>query len=435
MVRFRSFAAEDLPDTLSLSDKELKSYIMASGTWHEGKVYAISADTKKRIKELVEEYFLSGAQVIFYSEFYSKNENWLFEASVISEDMLVGILRRLFSKLSFTQVYFGYTDASVAAVLESEILRIWGDDILLSNNQFTERLRYIPPDRIKQALTQNRDFIWSGEKSFTHVDRIEITDEERQAIREVTKRECDAHGYVSIVELPFGEIKQRYNELSDTAVQKAVYRICLTDEFDKKSKIVTRKGDVYDAFTIMKEYCRTIDKCSMDELLNFERELTGEDNGSISKKAGNAILVRVDNDTYVAEKYVNFDTYEIDKAIGLFVQGNYLPLKSFTTFGAFPDCGQTWNLFLLESYVRRFSLRFRFDTPAINSRNAGVIIRKSCSMDYTEIMIDAVANSNVALERSAVAKFLHDSGYIGRSTTSRVSEIINKATAIREMRG
>lgn len=435
MARFRAFAAEDLEKEIALTDEELISVIMACGTAFDGKIYAVSAQAKERIKGLVEDYFANGAQAIFFSEFYTKNENWLFESSVVSDDMLINILRKLFRELSFTQTYFGYADASVFAVLEGEILRVWGDDVLLTYGQLAERLRYIPLERIKSLLGQNGDFIWSSVETFSHVSRIDITDEERQVIREAAIRECNARGYATIADLPLGEIEERNYELSITAIHNAVYRICLSDKFDKKGKIVARKGDVIDALTIIKEYCRTIDKCSLDDLLGYEKELTGEVHRWIPMEAGNAILVRIDKQTYVADRYVHFNADIIDEAIGMFVKGDYLPLKSFTTFGAFPHCGQTWNLFLLESYCRRFSRKFRFGTPSVNSRNAGAVIRKSCVMDYTEIMADAVANAHVPLKDTAVGKFLYVSGYTGRSTTARVNEIIDKAKTIREKRG
>ena len=434
MTRFRSFVTEDFDEEITLTDEELKSYIAACGTTFDGKVYAVSAQAKERIKGIAEDYFADGAQAIFFAEFYAKNENWLFEASVVSEDMLIDIIRRQFPKLSFTQTYFGNTDASIFAVLESEILRVWGDDVLLTYGQLAERLRYIPLERIKYALCQNGDFIWSSVETFSHVSRIKITDEERQVIREAAMRECNARGYASYTDLPLDEIEERNYELSITAVHNAVYHICLSDKFDKKGKIVARKGDIFDALSIMKKYCQTINKCSLDDLLTYEKELTGEVHRWIPMEAGNTVLVRIDKNTYVADRYIHFNADIIDEAIGLFVKGDYLPLKSFTTFGALPDCGQTWNLFLLESYCRRFSRKFRFDSPSVNSRNAGTVIRKSCGMDYMEIMTDAVANADVPLKDIAVGKFLYESGYTGRSTTAKVNEIIDKAKAIREMR-
>jgi len=202
MARFRSFAAEDLDVEITLTDEELKRYISACGTIYDGKVYAVSAETKERIKESVDEYFSHGAKAIFYAEFYAKNENWLFEASVVSENMLIDILRRLFPKLSFTQTYFGYTDDSVFAALEGEILRVWGDDVLLTYGQLAERLRYVPLERIKSVLGQNGDFIWSSVETFSHVSRVEIIDEERQVIREAAVRECNARGYARLQTFP-----------------------------------------------------------------------------------------------------------------------------------------------------------------------------------------------------------------------------------------
>jgi hypothetical protein len=225
LSRFRTFYANELGEELKLTDEELKSYIVACGTTFDGKVYAVSAQAKEQIKELAEQYFADGAQVIFFAEFYYKNENWLFGSSVVSEDMLISILRKLFPKLSFTQTYFGYTDASAFTALESEILRVWGDDVLLTYEQLSERLQYIPLDRIKYALCQHGDFIWNSVETFSHISRIDITESERESIREAVVRECNVLGYVSITDLPFVEIEERNYELSITGVHNAVYRI------------------------------------------------------------------------------------------------------------------------------------------------------------------------------------------------------------------
>jgi len=76
MARFRSFAAEDLDEEITLADEELKSFIAACGTTFDGKIYAVSAQAKERIKGLAEDYFADGAQAIFFAEFYAKNENF-----------------------------------------------------------------------------------------------------------------------------------------------------------------------------------------------------------------------------------------------------------------------------------------------------------------------------------------------------------------------
>ena len=434
-MRFRTFAAEDLGEEFGFSDDELKFYIANCGTVYDNKVYIVSAEAKNRIKDLMEDYFTAGAEVIFFAEFFVKNESWLFESNIVSKDMLIVVIKNLFPKLSFAQTYFGYMDVAIPIVLVSEILRVWGTNTLLTYDQLANRLQYIPLDRIKSALSQNGDFIWSCVGTYSHISQIEITSEEKETICTAAVLACNIHGYASITELPLGEIEERNYELSLTAVHNAIYRICLSDVFDRKGKIIMRKGAAFNALTIMKEYCRSSDKRTLNDLLNFERELTGEVHRWIPMEAGNTILVRIDKEIYVADNFVNFNSELIDETISLFVKDDYLPLKAFNSFGAFPDCGQAWNLFLLESYCRRFSHRFRFDALSVNSRNVGVVIRRNCGLDYMEIMSDAVASAGIPLTDSAVGQFLFTNGYTGRSITAKTGEIINKAKSIRERRG
>jgi len=432
LARFRRFAKKDYNDEIRLSDETLMDVIIAYGTLFDGKVYIISQKTNNQIENIVNEYFKEGAQIIFYDEFYEKNENWLFKANIISKDMLVEILAKLFPNLKFTLTYFGFVDIPIFNILESEILRVWGNDILINYDQLEKRLLYIPIERIKNALGQNNNFIWNSEETFSHISKIGITEDEYKAIQKTAEEKCKLNGYVSITSLPLGNIPERNYELTTTAVHNAVFRICLSGKYEKKGKIITSIGNTFDALAIMKNICRTIDNCTLNDLLNYEKELTGEIHRWIPMEAGYAVLVRISKDDYVADKYVHFNITAIDDAIKRFVTGDYLPLKSFTTFGVFPDCGQTWNLFLLESYCRRFSKNFRFDTPSVNSRNAGTIINKSCIMNYTEIMADAVAKSNINLVESNVSKFLFNSGYTGKSTTNKISEIIDMAKVIRK---
>lgn len=424
LTRFRSFAAEALDKDISLSDEELKKRISACGTTYDGKVYAVPTQAEERIKELVEKCFADGAQAIFFAEFYAKNENWLFGGSIVSEEMLIIILRKLFPKLSFTQAYFGYTDVSVSSVLESEILRVWGDAVLLTYNEIAERLKYIPIARIRSVLGQNKDFIWNSRETFSHISMIDITDEERDAICTAARYECNTRGYASFANLPVAEIEARNEVLSISAVHSAVFQICLLNEFTENGKIVTRKGDKLNAFEIMMDYCRTIEKCSLDDLMNYAKALTGDSDRKIPMEAGNTVLVRIDIDTYISDKYVRFDVDAVDAVIELFINGNYLPLKSFTTFGAFPDCGQAWNLFLLESYCRRFSKKFRFDSLSVNSQNIGAIIRGNYRLEYTEVMADAALTAGVRLTDSAMGDFLLNSGYIGRRRSSVIGAVI-----------
>jgi hypothetical protein len=433
MTKLRAFVSDELGEELKLPDDELQRYILSCGIELNNKVFMVSTQTKERIKTIANDYFESGAQVIFYEEFFNKNGRWLINASVVTKDILLRVFARIYREnreMDFTKTFFGLTHAALETAIKNEILRIWGDSTLINYSQIAERLTYIPFTRIKYTLASNREFVWNSEETYTHINKVIITNDEKEAVARTVKNECTVHGYVSISNLPLWEIMERNHVLSVSAIQNAVYGICLFDEYDKKGKIITKKGETLNALEIMKTYCLSLDKCTLDDLLQYEKELTGEVHRFLPMEAAFSTMIRIDKEIFVADKYLIFNKTEIDKAIAKFVAGDYLPLKSFTTFGIFPDCGQRWNLFLLESYCRRFSKQFRFDTPSVNSRNAGAVVRKSCELSYTEIMADAVIHSKIPLKEEHIAAFLFEAGYTGRSVSAKVNEVIKIANAL-----
>jgi hypothetical protein len=430
--RLRKFVDELLPAPMTLTDAELENHVKACGTVFGGKVYVVNANTKAKIKRLAEDYFNGGATAIFCDEFYAKHELWLIESSVVSEEMLKEVLRQAFPRMRFTAAYFGKTSESVFNVIEKEILRVWGDDVLLTYDALAERLTYISLARMKYILGQNSDFIRNSTSEFTHISKIDITEDEKVEIFAFATSEVGKHGYVSIADFPFGKIPEKNYNLSQTAIHDAVFHICLSDAYDKHGKIITHKGDNLTAKDIMDEYCRSRDRCTLDDLLDFERELTGECHRWIPMQSGYDIMVRTDKVTYLADKSLEFDRRAIDNAIEHFVNGSeYVPLKSVTTFAPFPHCGQAWTLFLLESYCRRFSQHFRFEALSVNSSNAGAIVRKHCPLTYHDIMVDAVVKSDIALNQSTVLDFLAIEGYTSHRRYVKINELIIQATALR----
>lgn len=430
--RLRRATNEQLGKEVTLDDNEIVSYVRMQGTEFAGKTYIISKDAKEQIYQLAEDYFRCGATAIFYEEFYTKHGSWLFEASIVSEEMLIEVLRADFKTFNFTQTYFGSINDSIYNVLKNEILRVWGDDVLLTYEVIAERLAYVPKSRIEQHLGQNNDFIWNSKCEFTHISKVDITECNKREVTNYIESEIRIHGYTSISDIPFCEIFDRNYELSVTAIHNAVYYICLAGKYIKNGKIITHKGDNIDALYITKEYCKTLDRCTLDDLLNFERDLTGECHRWISMQAGYDVLVRIDENIYVAERYIHFDTATIDMAIEYFLHGGeYTTLQSITTFAMFPDCGQAWSLFLLESYCRRFSDDFRFECLSVNNKNVGAIVRKKSRLSYANIMAAAVAKSDISLIAQPVLNFLVENGYIAARRYTKVAELINQAKAIR----
>ena len=272
---------------------------------------------------------------------------------------------------------------------------------------------------------------------------FDITNEERDAIFRFAEKEIVAFGYVSIVDFPLNDIIERNYELSLTAIHNCVYRVCLAHDYDKHGKIVTHKGVGLNALSIIEDHCRSLDRCTLDDLLDLEREITGECHRWIPMQSGYSVMVRTEMNTFIAERLICFDTKAVDGAIEQFlVEVDYLPLKAITTFVMFPYCGYAWNLFLLESYVFRHSGLFRYKVGALNNQNVGVIVRKSSPLikpshtkynkDYDKILVDAIVKSGIPLEKSSALHFLFDEGYIAKKFKTNIEELLFLAKSLRD---
>jgi len=432
LMRFRKYLSIDYYKGIILKDEELLSLIYSAGSIFNDEVYIIENETIVKIDNIINEEIDKGTEIIFYKEFYERHEKWLYSKNIVSEDMLRSLLMEMYSQYIHKINYFSTSSMIETELIQisNEIKRVWGEKIKLTYKQLELLLPYVPIDKIKYVLSQDSYFIWESTETYTNIDKIEINEEEYEKVKEYVAKSYLLKGFSSLSDIPMRHLLELNSELSLTAIQNGIFVKVLSYKYVKKGKIITRKGNKLDVFTIIKEFCKERDKCTLQELFNYEKDLTGKVYRRAPMEAGYEILVRVNKEDFVAEKYVDFNTKEIDNAIREFILYDYLPLRGITTFATFPHCNYPWNLFLLESYCRRFSEGYYFNSLAVNSRNVGVIIRKNYALDYHQIMVDAVYKSGLLPEKDIILEYLFNTGYLGRRAYSKINELIRDLKAI-----
>jgi len=428
-------------EELRASDEAVRK-VIASFTVSAGEMaYLIAQDVKDWLQFIVTLY-LGKSEVIFYEAFFARHQEKLTKAHIFNEKILQAVFEEIFPRFHYGKVYFGKAQGAVPDVVRHEILDIWGEKTLWTYGQLEQRL-YIPLDAIKQVLGQQREFLWVAEGTYTHISHVNIEDDVKEKLRQEAQKLSQGKDFWSIKELPVDDVLAANYELETTtnsAIYDAVYAICLEADFDRKGDTLTRKQQEDDhvqgkmaqkmsAAERMREYCRSRDVCTLSEMQRVARSFTK--NTVAHLRAGAEVMVRLDKEHYVSDSYVNFNIVGTDEAISRIVMGDYLALREFVTFAHFPECGAEWNLFLLESYCRRFSREFRFETSEFNSNHVGTVIRKLAPFkNYDELQADAVFRANIGLDCKTVGQFLYDSGYIGKIPIDRqLDHIISLAKA------
>lgn len=433
LFRFRNSYKEVNGTQCILNDEQLLTAIWRSGFEYDGKIYLVSDEAKKRLKDEVRVYEDIGVCIIYYELLYDSNLDVYFDSKIISAEMLKALLQVLLPKYRYKANYFSLSAQrqTELELIENEIVRVWGGNALKTVDELSVELPLIPVEKLKSTLSQRVAFIWNSIETYTRLDLLNADEDEIDKLVDFTNDQCDKNGRVSLDGLPLDGLRANNPELSETALYNAVYKN-IEDLFDRNEKILTKKGTSKDTNTAIIEFCRTQDKCTYERLQFIAKKVAGVARQPAIVEAGNAAMVRVDKNNFVADRFVSFNVDRIDMALDKIIISNFIGMREITTFSIFPFCGYAWNLYLLESYCRRFSKKYQYETRRANSSNSGAVVSKSCLLSYHEIMAHAVARSGMELNEEEVYAFLTATGYMERKRYNDIDALINDAAELRE---
>lgn len=435
LYRFRASYEEVNECKCNLQNDELLNAIRNMGFEFCGKVYLIAEDSMNALVKEISGYKDQGTNIIYYEQIYDLNANKYFEEKIVSADMLKALLKHLMPEFKYKANYLALSSEKQTELelICNDIIRVWGNDTLQTFDELSLKLPLIPIDKIKFALSQQPAFVRNYAKTYLQADWFNTDEQEIKRLIDYIEEECEEHGKASIDEIPFDNLKATNPDFSDTALVTCFCKL-VDNRFERSARILTRKGASKDTYTAVIEFCRRQDKCTYEELKRIARKVAGTIYQPDIIEAANKTMVRIDKDYFIADSLIRFDTDKIDTALDYIVTDDFIGLREITTFSTFPFCGYGWNLFLLESYCRRFSKKYKYDTRRANSSNSGAIVAKKCHLAYHDIMARAVARSGRELNQEEVFDLLTEEGYMERRRYSDIDLLINDASELRERR-
>lgn len=434
LMRFRQFA-DEMGITLPEEDEALKASILSSGTVIDDKVYCKSDDMLQELQRIVDDILSSGAVVIYYESLFENKQEWMESHVITSPDMLKEYLQYNISGCSFSKKFMvkGSRCSEKDAVTD-ELKRIWGTHPVESVYRLSDRLPYIPIGNIWRVISGNDLFVLASEGEYLFIDRFRITKDEEEDILDFVDEICKENGFASLCDVPLGSIEEENYELTQTAIYNVIYKKVLSGKYHLNGKILTKEKSELDAVMLLKQYIKDKDECTFDEVADKVVELTGGINRQYAFQALYDDMVRVDKNRFVANRLVNFSIDEIDTVLAGFVTDNFCAIRDVTTFAMFPLCGQNWNHYLLESFCYKYSRRYSLHVIHFNDKNAGIIAEKNFNKKYNEMLVIALARTDVELSPEVIGQYLFNTGYMAKSKYAKLGEIAQRASELREKR-
>ena len=427
--RFKNYYADEYHEEFKSDANGLEMLMKSVAVVFDARAYMYDDETVQTVLVYLEQL---DSPCIYIDAFFGKFSGELYAFGIFSVDMLKAFIEKNYADVFCKRDYI-YLQPDVSP---SDLIRqVFDERETWSFDDLFVRLPWLKQDSIRAALNGS-DYHRIETGVYTHVDNMDLPDSEGEKVIAFVRERLQSKDYVTANELDLSRFEALNPHCPFSAIRDAVFNKFLSNHYSKSGQVITLNGEKLRVLDILEQYCREAETASFEEVNSFEATFDPEGRTHSScLVAAHNVMVRVSADLFVTENKVSFDVEKIDEAIALYCRDNFIPLKNVVDFSLLPYSGYPWNLFLLESYVRKFSRMFKYDVRAVNSANIGVIVRKSFTYgEYDDILALALAKSPLSMNnKKAVGDYLFDNGYIGwRNLGKSENKILAVVKKLRE---
>lgn len=438
-IRFKQFYQADNGIDIELSDDLLIEAIKSITIPFEKKYYIVSSEFRNEVLAWLKDIIEAENRIIYYESLYGMKATEFELHGILSVDMLAVVVKEIVlankTTLPFINVKPGYISIEIKDteinIVSQELERVWGENTLQTIDELTIKLPYIPEHKIRYSLSYSDLFKWNSKDTYAYEKYFVCSDDEIATIRSFVKEKCLANGNVLMDEIPLDNIVVVNYELSTSAIYDFLYNR-LRDMVDRKANMLSFYGESDDLEKQIANYCKGRRNCTLDDVCQIMNNAIGRIDVWRVIEHTNRYMVRINEDNFVSDDQLSFDVQAIDCLLDELVREECIGLKEIVTYIRFPQCGFSWNAFLLESYIRRFSAGYKYMSLSTNSRNVGAVVKKYNQDDYHTLMAKAVARTPLPVEKAEVLSFLHDMGYLGKRSYKKIDELLLDIKKIKE---
>lgn len=436
-MRFQSAYEEKYCEKLDKNAEEIENVLRSIGQVRDDRIFYSDGTESNVLSDIYDDIrkaFDSGATAVYYECLYDNySERLAEEMSIYGSDTLRTAIqgdkklpREYRAMKSYIAKYGIEVDSNseVRKALQSCHMPVTFEEI-------QKKVKHIPLDKIKSALLQIPDAARIDDGTYFYAPNFYISSEEKIALIHAMREAISANGFLVAKDLrdvfrtacPSSAMDSEwYKDYSIRNILKAL----LSDEFEFSSSVITEKGVQLDYGQLFQNYAADRERITLIELMELKRKL------GLSVIYWDSIfkeMIRISATEMVRKGSVRFDIAATDRVLEEMYPDEYTPLKDITLFLNLPPVSVRWNGFLLESFLREYSEKFRLVQLSIAQDDYyGVMLKRSSSLEnYADVAADMLArNHNWSDEKSAL-QLLKDMNFQQRANNSNIAAIIKAA--------
>lgn len=411
--------------------------IRANGIADGGRFYFLPDDAAEHVLLIFDELFETNP-IVYYAAVYEKHYDFFVRLRIFSPEILKKILQKADSAHFYSAEF---CSASKMTRLDYEVSKIFAaTDGSLSLETLQNKLPYVPTNKISAVLSDRKKFLPTIADKYISVSKIQFDFDEIETAKQQISDKIDANGCAIPEDYDLSSNFALNPELAEKDLRNVIYEKFFAYNFTRRGKkffrqeIFATNSGKRSFKSELKKFLASRDEVSLNSLIDYFRHISDNEVGGvhIPLRCAFEFMVRVSENLFVKDALINFDVAGVDEALTPFVQRKIIPLRAVTSFTGFPPVeGYSWNLFLLESFLRKYSRRYAYDTPAANNSTTGAIYPKSMKFkNYLDVQASAVVQENIPLEKPAVEEFLIGQGYRKNRIDKVTERVIARAQEI-----
>lgn len=397
---------------------------------------------KQRLLKYISDTFESGKNIIYYDSLYRNFADDFAQGRINSVDMLKTYLIYInHSNMYFLKKNYIASGENVEADEAQEIrnflissgMPVKTEDIVLA-------LSHISNSKIKNIISGSNsdEFIRNKKGEYFHADIVELTQYEIDLIARwislsiADKKYMGGKELTDTIESELPSVMERYPYLTGIGLRDVIgYK--LKDRFSFKGKIISTFGEKLSMSDVFATFAKNHNHFTLEQLDILKEDL----DTSIYFEPVYENSLRISKDEFVSKSQAKFDVIATDNVLEQFCIGDYVSVKDVDLFGGFPNAGFPWNPFLLQSYVAFYSKKFKLIYGGFTAKKAvGAIVKISAEINtIDDVIIRALADSNISLNSDNALQYLYDLGYIARRSYNNIDFVVSKAKLYRASKG
>lgn len=438
--RIKIYYHERFGRKIKLSDEQILVLLKKVGVVREGRIYKKQDDEEidllRQIFDNVMSVFENGATCVYPEAVYYKYHVELEEKMQIYDAEFLGnaLIEMSFGNLRKKKTFLCLKNRQ--ADLENDVLKILKNSpIPMTYADIQKIVWYIPLDKIKYVLAVSKSAVQVEQETYFYALNLPMNEEEIMEVNRLIH--CELENKIFITDF---ELRQLINDkcpvISINTSEFTTYglRNCLgyilRDSYSFNGTIISSLGKELGMAEVFAKYCGEKEQITIGEIKNLASEM----NTAIYWDSIRDETIRISDEIFLRQDKVDFNVDMIDKVLDALCDGDYVPLKNIGLFMLFPTLFIPWNGYVLESYVYKYSKKFKLLHASFSASGfCGAMVRKESGIvDYRALIVDVLANANQWNDKNTALEFLVNQGYQQRKKYADIGKVVHEAKLLRE---